>query len=262
MQSKNLKVLIDDNSFPDIKINGITFTKEFEEGIVGIIAGTDIIDLDKYKNLKVISRFGTGLDNIDLKEAKKRGIHVYNTPDAPTTAVAEFTIYLILAMNRYLTLNLKNKTVGIIGYGRIGSTVGRILESFGCKVQHYDPLCYPYTSVDINEILSSSDIITLHIPMNKDNEHFIDVDKVKLMKRKPLIINTCRKNIVDEVSIYEALKNKLISGFASDVNDEHIFKEFPNTIITPHIASNTIETRNVMVEVTIKNLMRGLYEVE
>lgn len=229
--------------------------------IVGIIAGTEEHNLNNYSNLKVISRYGVGLDNIDLEECKKRNILVYNTPYTPSNSVAELTILLILQLLRKDKHLLIGKTVGIIGCGNIGGAVHNLLNCFRVRSLIHD-IEYGKYSTPITNLLKESDIVTLHIPLTKDNYHFINREKIKHMKKNAYLINTSRKDIVDEFAVYDALNTGRIAGFASDVNKIGLFKNFKNAILTPHIGSDTIECREQMERETVNNLLEGLNEPE
>lgn len=248
-------------NFPIEKIDGLDLIHKYNEDIIGIIAGPNHLNMDKYKNLKVISRFGTGLDNIDLDKAKERNILVYNTPDMPTKAVSEFTLLLILTSMRKINDDLYNKKVGIIGYGRIGKRVSKILNGFGVETLYNDSL-YPETSCDLDYLLKNSDIITLHFPLNDNNYKYIDKEKMRRMKEGVIIVNTARGDIIDEDALINELKSGKVGYFASDVNRLEKFTDLDNIMITPHIATHTKHTGKIMAQECIKNLMRGLYEVE
>lgn len=257
----------------------------FAYDAVGLIAGTERLFEDVLKQLsklKVISRCGTGLDNIDLDVAARCGIKVFNTPDAPTQAVAELTVGLILACLRHIpetdllirkgpwrkiigTL-LQSKKVGIIGYGRIGRAVSRIVQAFGAQVIAYDIADIPETEgmrmVSFNEVLTEADIITLHIPMTPSKEPLITAENIGKMKKGAYLINTSRGQLVDESALYNALKSGRLSGAALDTFYEEPYKgplcELNNIVLTAHIGSYEKETRILMEKQAVKNLLKGL----
>jgi D-3-phosphoglycerate dehydrogenase len=251
----------------------------------GIIAGREIFDKEVFNvcpNLKVISRVGIGIDNIDLKEAKKRNIKILTTLDIPTDAVAELVIGQMINISRnisnyhkYRFKNdrimgkcLKDLTVGIIGFGRIGKRVCEFLQPFNCKRIYANDIfdynefrkngnenfwqdnIFSFESLD--KVLRESDIITLHIPLNPpNNENFFNKDLLKNMKRDAFLINTSRGKVVNEDDLYEFIKNEKIAGAALDVfvNEPYQgkLKNLTNKVFcTPHIGSYTFETRKEM----------------
>ncbi len=232
--------------------------------VQGIILDTRKINLDDYKNLKIISRIGIGLDNIDLMEYNERGIKVYTTPcEELTDAVAEHTIYLILGILRKRKENLVNKKVGVIGCGRIGSKVKRILgNGFGLSVNSSD--LYDNENYKDN-LLKASDIITIHV---SGNDEVVGSEEVKLMKKGSYIINTAREKCVNVRAVCNGLTSGKLNGFASDVNNNFFEKSefyyaslFPvadMVLLTDHIASQTKQAREVMEQMAIDNLKKGL----
>ncbi|MEN8229399.1 MAG: phosphoglycerate dehydrogenase [Bacteroidota bacterium] len=234
------------------------------------------------KKLKVISRCGSGLDSVDLAAAKDLGIQVFSTPDAPVIPVAELTVSFILSALRNLnTLDRKvrdhnwekyqggllhEKRVGIIGCGKIGTYVARILEAFGCELLGYDISVTNHVvcqMTDLNTLLKQSDIISLHLPINKANYHMIGQKAFDQMKQGVIIINTARGGLIDEDLLLKELESGKVKFAALDVFEDEPYggamlscKE--NTILTPHIASSAKEARKKMEEETVKNLVKGL----
>jgi len=253
---------------------------------VGIVAGTEKYDfniLKKLSSIKVISRCGSGMDNVDLEAASKLGIKVYNTPDAPTEAVAELTIGLLLSLLRKIPLMdrelrtgtwkkrmgnlLSGKQVGIIGYGRIGRKVAEFLKTMNAQVFFYDPfVSEEETSTGskegFQELLETSDIVTLHLSLAKKNRGLLGPQEFSQMKQGALLINCSRGGIVDENALYSALKEGKLSGAAVDVfeNEPYLgpLKDLDNVILTPHIGSYARETRIEMEMQAVKNLLDGL----
>lgn len=252
-----------------------------------VIAGTEPFNenvLKSTKCLKVISRIGVGLDNIDLKTASDKNILICNTPNAPTQAVAEHTITLILAICKNIVAynNLKKsgtslspipgqllsgRNIGIIGLGRIGHTVGKLLSAFGCEIGYYDPFIKDkeihngwinYSS--INELLEKSDIITLHMPPKDDNSPILDKKSFEHFKKGSILINTARSSLIDEKALLNAINKEIISGAGLDVYDSIIedqIQNYPQIILTPHVASNTKESREEMEREAIENLINA-----
>ena len=239
--------------------------------IVGMIAGVEPLTrnvIEKAENLRVISRCGAGLDSIDMAAANDFGITVLNTPDAPAVAVAELTIGLILDALRGISLQdralrekgwtrpmgglLGARTVGIIGFGHIGSHVARYAAGFGTKILAYDTFASQKTSdiaefVELDDLLSNADIISLHIPISADTHHLINRARLQQMKKGAILINTARGGLVDEQALYENLKSNHLAGAALDVYKEEPYTGFltklDNITLTAHIGSYAKETR-------------------
>jgi D-3-phosphoglycerate dehydrogenase / 2-oxoglutarate reductase len=230
--------------------------------------------LQKGRNLKLVARPGTGLDNIDVEFAKGRGIAVLNTPFALVEAVSEHVILLMLAMARNLVsadestkagrwkknelvgLQLKGKVLGIVGLGRIGRRIAEIAGAFGMKILAYDvipipsevlePLGARITSLD--ELFSASDFITLHVPLTAETNHMVGESKLSMMKPGSYLINTSRGGVIDEVALAKALTNGVIGGAALDVFESEPpsgpILGAPNAILTPHIGGQTSEAQS------------------
>lgn len=257
---------------------------------------TDKIDAEVMEaagpQLKIIANYAVGFDNIDLKEAKKRNIFVTNTPGVLTEAVAEHTIALIFAVakrlieadkfvregkykgwdpNLFIGQDLWNKTIGIIGLGRIGKWVGEVAyEGLSMKILYYDIVRDEEFEMrtdaqfkPMKEIFKEADIITIHVPLLPSTYHLIGEREFKLMKKNTIFINTSRGPVVDEKALVKALKNKWIFGAGIDVY-EHEPKLTPgltklnNIILTPHSASATSMARNKMAEIMAKNVIAAL----
>jgi len=256
----------------------------------GIIAGVEQITeevLRSLPKLKAISRCGVGLDNVDLEAAEKRGILISNTPNAPSQAVAELTIALILNLLRKVSLSdrrvrngqwkkemgqlISGKTVGIIGLGRIGKRVTELLKSFEVKILASEPnpdkkwvRKNKINLVSMDELLKESDIVTLHIPYTEQNRNLINSERLKIMKRGAILINTSRGGLIDEMALYQALKSGHLGGAALDVTEVEPYQgpltELDNVIITPHIGSYAVEARIQMETEAAMNLIRMLKE--
>lgn len=261
-------------------------TSQFCHGCVGIVAGTEVYDrdvLNRLPGLKVISRCGVGMDNIDLDVARKLGITIFNTPDAPTLAVAELTVGLILALLRRISLidrqmhaglwnkrmgrQLSGKEVGIVGFGRIGRKVAQLLKMLGADVSYFDPFVKgdeisAFTKVELKELLEKSDLITLHLSYSKENRHLIGKQEFSLMKQGACLVNCSRGGVVDEQALYSALKENKLAGAAIDVFEKEPYhgplKELDNVILTPHIGSFAEEARVKMEIQAVENLIKGL----
>lgn len=251
------------------------------KGTVGMIAGTETLDaatLEKLPTIRVISRCGAGLENIDLQAASQLGIKVFNTPDAPTLAVAELTVGLILSLLRnvcsmnnavrggvwekVMGANLAGKRVGIIGFGRIGRKVAQLLKGLGCELAYCDPAVddkmSAYKRMEMSEILEWSDIISIHAAVKN---RIIGVAQLRLMKKGAWLVNTSRGEAVDEEALYAALKDGHLSGAALDVFGKEPyngpFGKLNNIILTPHIGSYARESRIAMEMQAVANLLKG-----
>jgi len=258
---------------------------ELASEVDGIIAGTEYIDktvLEKLPKLKVISRCGVGMDNIDLDTAAELGVKVYNTADAPTLAVAELTVGLMLALLRRITLSdhglrnsiwnkhmgslLSGKNVGIIGFGRIGKKVAELLLPFRVNIAYYDiapqDVKFPCQLRPLEELLSWADIITLHCSTSHGAKTIIGKEELKQMKKGAYLINTSRGGLVDEEALYLSLKEGHLSAAALDVYEKEPYtgplRELENIILTPHVGSYAKESRIEMEMQAVRNLLEGL----
>jgi D-3-phosphoglycerate dehydrogenase len=229
--------------------------------------------LDAAHNLKVIGRAGIGLDNVDMPAASKRGIVVMNTPEGNTITAAEHTIAMIMSLSRNIpqgTASLKqgkwekkkfqgqevfNKTLGVIGVGRIGRLVAEMAKGMKMKVVVYDPYIKPDTieqldlePVSFDELLQRSDYITIHTPSTDETINMINNKTIARMKRGAMLVNCARGNIVNQDDLYEALKTGHLAGAALDVFSEEPpgkikLMTLPNFICTPHLAASTKEAQ-------------------
>jgi D-3-phosphoglycerate dehydrogenase len=257
---------------------------EFAKEAVGIVAGTEFITKDTLKklpNLKVISRCGTGMDNIDLETARSLNIKVFNTPDAPTLAVAELTLGLILALLRKInTVDrdirsskwekrmgnlLSGKKVGIVGFGRIGRKVAELLATFKCDIAYADPFIEDnllgFNKLSKEDLLKWADIVSLHVSAK---EIILGEKELNLMNKGSWLINVSRGGVVDEKALYKFLKDGWIYGAALDVFEKEPYngplKELDNIILTSHIGSYAKEVRIKMEKEAVENLLKGLKE--
>ncbi len=253
----------------------------------GVIAGLGKYTLNVMKNLsklKVISRVGTGLDNVDLEAAEKLKISVFNTPQAPVEPVSEFTVGLLLSLVRNIpymdnalkrgqwkrasgTL-LKDKVIGIIGLGRIGKRTAALLKAFECRqILAYD-ICYDKNwikknnyikCVEFKKLLNESDIILIHAA---GNTCMIGENEINSMKKGVFIVNTSRGSMIDENALCKALKAKAVAGVAIDTFDKEPYNgeltAIESAVLTPHVASNTFTTRTQMEMEASKNVIKAL----
>ncbi len=227
--------------------------------------------------LKLICCLSTGYNVVDIATAKELGIPVCNVPDYATEAVAQFTFGLILELCHRMGLHsdgvhqgkwtacpnfcywetpqaeLFGKTIGIIGYGRIGGAVGRIAEAFGMKVLSYSR---SHQTVSMDELLANSDIVTLHCPLFPETEGLINADSIAKMKDGALLINTSRGPVIDEAAVAAALRSGKLGGAAMDVVSKEPIEAdnpllgTPNCIITPHMAWASKQARQRILDCT------------
>ena len=252
---------------------------------IGLIAGLEPLTknvLQVAKSLKVIARVGTGLDSVDLATAKQLGITVLNTPDAPTKAVAELTLAHILGLLRHVSQAdrqvrvgvwkglmgslLETKTVGIVGFGRIGKRVATLLSAFGASVIISDAQVAQsdYPNVELDELCIKSDILSLHLPYNESTHHIINENNLNLMKKGSYIVNISRGGLVDETALLAALKSGHLVGAALDCFEQEPYegelRNLETVQITAHMGSYARETRDLMEQEASQLLVDALHE--
>ena len=258
--------------------------------IDAVIVGVDELTarvIEIADRLKVISKHGVGVDNIDVEAASKKGILVTTTPGTNANAVADFTFALILSLSRSICKaehslkcggwgriighDIWGKILGVVGTGRIGRAVINRARGFNMRVLAYDialdkklasQLKVEYVSLEI--LLASSDFVTLHIPLTEKTRNMLGEKEISLMKPSAYLINTARGEILDEDALYSALREKKIAGSAIDVYEEEPppadsrLLKLDNLITTPHIAAYTYEALREMGIMTAKNVLRVL----
>lgn len=243
----------------------------------------DIIEAGK--NLKIIARAGTGLDNVDVEKAKEKGIKVINTPGANGISIAELAIGLMISCARHIakgTMDLKNgewtkkqlkghelykRTVGIIGFGNIGREVAKRLLAFDMRVLAYDPFVKETDMnveiVDLDTIFKESDFITIHVPLTNETKHLVSKDAFEKMKDGVILINAARGGVVDEEALYNALVSGKVYAAGLDVfeveppTDELRKKllELPNVVATPHIGASTVEAQLRVGQIIVDKIL-------
>ncbi len=253
--------------------------------VVGMVAGVEPLTrrvLAGAKGLKFVSRCGIGLDSVDLIAAKDCGIEVTNTPDAPSIAVAELTLGLILDLLRQISQAdrqvragkwkalmgglLAARTVGIVGYGRIGRRVAKLVQAFGAKVLATDAAAVAPDGVaeicSLEYLLAQADVITLHVPSQKTGGHFMDAQRIAAMKPGALLVNTARGGLIDEAALVQALQNGHLAGAALDTFETEPYAGplagLPQTVLTAHMGSYAAEARGIMEREAADNLVQGL----
>jgi len=252
-----------------------------------LIAGTEKITEEVFKNapnLKLISRVGIGLDGIDFDLCRKYGVRVAYTPDAPTMAVAELCVGMMMDLARNITTtnnNLKNdatwqrhmgtllygKTIGIFGMGRIGKSLVHLLAAFNVKFLVHDIVpdlafgrLYNIEFVNKEKLLKKSDIVSINVPLKSDTINFIGSKELSMMQSHAMLINTARGGIVNEQELYEALRNGIIASAAVDVFEEEPYtgklRELENCILTCHMGASTIDSRTDMEVQALEEAIR------
>jgi D-3-phosphoglycerate dehydrogenase len=255
----------------------------------GVIAGLDEFGekvLKSSNRLKVISRYGVGIDNIDIEAAKRLGIFVINTPDVNTQAVADLTFGLILSVSRkipqshqstrkgrwerFIGREVYGKRLGIIGLGRIGKAVANRAKGFEMEIIAYDVQrdesfaeTLEIKFLPLDDLLMEADFVTLHCGLNPQTKGLIGPRELGLIKETAYLINTARGELVDERALYEALKEGKIAGAGLDVYEQEPPFESPllsleNVVTTGHIAAYTDETIKEMALASVKNLLSAL----
>ena len=244
----------------------ISYIQDSDKIIIGLEQVTKSV-LDACPNLKVISKYGVGLDNIDLEEVKRRGIKLGWKGGINKRSVSEMTLSLILNLMRKVHEGitevksggwgqikgnlLSNKTVGILGFGNIGRDLAILLKPFGCNILAYDLIeldvkSIDYKQVTLDEIMQSSDVISIHLPFTESTKDLIDLAKLSLMKETSILVNLSRGGIVVENDLKKALQNNIISGAAMDVfkseppNDADLIA-LKNFLATPHMGGVSVE---------------------
>lgn len=241
--------------------------------------------------LKIVANYAVGFDNFNLPALSSYNVVGTNTPEVLTEAVAEHTFALIMAVTRriveahslaltqsqgfgpevLLGMELKGKTLGVLGLGRIGSRVAEMGKCIGMNIIYYDVRQNPDFEAKVgasfkatpDELLEEADVVSVHVPLLPITRHMINVDTLKLMKETTYLINTSRGPVIDEAALVEALRNKTIAGAGLDVfeNEPKLapgLESLPNVVLTPHIASATVESRSAMGELAAKNIIAVL----
>jgi glyoxylate reductase len=250
------------------------------EALVAVVVRVGDAELDLFPDLRLVANYGVGYDTVDLAACRERGVAVTHTPGVLDAAVADMTLALILACRRHLVesdrfvraqrwrrswarpellgRDLAGSTLGLVGMGRIGSEVARRAEAFGMRVTHHRRS----DGIPLDELLRSSDVVSLHVPLSAETRGQLSRERLALIQDGATLINTARGAIVDE----EALVDELVSGrisagldvFADEPRVPERLLGLPNVVLTPHIASATVETRAAMTRVLVDNVLAFL----
>lgn len=262
------------------------------DAIISMLTDTfDKETISQLPNCKIIANYAVGYNNIDIEYAKEKGIIVTNTPDVLTEATAETAVSLILACAKmipkvdkfmrdgkfkgwdptiFLGTEIKNKTIGIIGAGRIGFETAKRMKVFGTKIIYYNRSKKENfekelnaKKVQLNKLLKTSDIISIHLPLNSDTYHLLNNENLNLLKPTAIIVNTARGEVIDEKHLIKMLQKKKIFSAGLDVYENEsevnskLFK-LDNAVLLPHLGSATVETRNEIAKLAAKNIINVL----
>ena len=255
-----------------------------------VVAALDKIDkdvIDAGSDLKVVSNVAVGYNNLDVPYARSKGIILTNTPDVLTESTANMAITLILAVTRRIVegdrlvrrgdwkgfsldfmigSEIRDRQLGVVGLGRIGQAVAEKASQFGMKIAYYNPserAVAGYERMSLDQLLATSDVISLHVPLSLQTRHLIDRTALSRMKRSAYLINTSRGPVVDEDGLAWALREGIIKGAGLDVYEDEPrvhpgLLELQNVVLVPHMASATSETRAAMYDLVARNVVSVL----
>lgn len=263
-------------------------------GVDGWIAGLDFIDkdvIDAADKLKIIARYGVGLDRVDLTAAKEKGIIVTNTPGANATSVAELTIGLMITLARRIPfavaqtrlgewprikgVSLSGKTVGLLGLGAIGRQVAQMLGGFQCRIIGFDPALttdeaaqWDVELLQRDQVIQQADFLSLHLPSIPETENMINADVFAMMKEGSFLINTARIELIDEDALVNALNSGKVAGAALDTfrqeppDPDHPLLKLNQVIVTPHTGAHTDSSTNLMGHMALQSCLQALRNQE
>jgi glyoxylate reductase len=241
-----------------------------------LVARVDAELLDRAPRLRVVANVAVGVDNVDVAAAAARGVTVTNTPDVLTDATADLAMGLLIAAARRMSeaerwlregrferwgyrdfwgMGLGGKTLGVLGYGRIGRAVGARASAFGMVVRG---LTSRATPEEVDALMAESDAVSVHVPLSDATRHLVDRRRLALMRETAILVNTARGPVVDEAALAEALMARRIAGAGLDVFEEEplvhpLLLDAPNAVLMPHIGSATREARTGMAELAARN---------
>ena len=255
-----------------------------------VVAALDKIDkdvIDAGSDIRIIANVAVGYNNLDVAYARSKGIVLTNTPDVLTEATANMAMTLILAVTRRIVegdrivrrgewkgfsldfmigSDIRDRQLGIIGLGRIGRSVAEKARQFGMRIAYHNPSARSvagYESMSFDQLLATSDVISIHVPLSADTRHLIDRTALSRMKRSAYLINTSRGPVVDEDALAWALREGIIKGAGLDVYEEEPrihpgLLALENVVLVPHMASATAETRAAMYDLVARNVISVL----
>jgi glyoxylate reductase len=255
-----------------------------------VVAALDKIDkdvIDAGSDLRIIANVAVGYNNLDVSYARSKGIVLTNTPDVLTEATANMAMTLMLAVTRRIVegdrivrrgewkgfsldfmigSDIRDRQLGIIGLGRIGRSVAEKARQFGMRIAYHNPSARSvagYESMSFDQLLATSDVISIHVPLSADTRHLIDRTALSRMKRSAYLINTSRGPVVDEDALAWALREGIIKGAGLDVYEDEPkihpgLLALENVVLVPHMASATAETRAAMYDLVARNVISVL----
>jgi len=258
---------------------------EGAEVVINIRSSTRFTDsvFERSPQLRLLSLWGTGTDNVDLAAAARHGVTVTNTPGVSATSIAEHSLALMLAVARGIPrldaqtragawprgqmTQMHGKTLGVIGLGAIGRKFARLGEAIGMRViawtMHPDP-ALGFTLVELDDLLRSSDVVSLHLRLSDQTRGFLGARELAMTKPGAILINTARGPIVDEAALLDALRSKRLAGAGLDVYETeplpagHAIGELPNVVLTPHSAGVTVEALEAGLQMALDNMRNFL----
>ena len=273
------------------EVTNISDSKTKTEELISNIVDTDIVVirsstkinkdiLQKANKLKIIARCGVGIDNIDIEEATNKEIYVTNSPNANIISVAELTIGLIISAarnihtsnnslkdknwdrNKFLGTELYKKQLGLIGFGKAAREVAKRLTVFGMEIVFYDPYVEASedeaNKVELDELLKTSDVISIHVVKNEETKNMINDEKLNLIKKGGILVNTSRGGIVDEVALFQRSSDHVISAgldvFSKEPPDINKTFSTSNIVTTPHLGASTQEAQLRAGLETVQNI--------
>lgn len=285
-------VVVNEEDRPPSRSELLALVRDADGLLCLITEHVDAEVLDAAPRLRVVSNYAVGINNVDVAAATRRGVLVANTPGVLTEATADFTWALILATCRRLAegeqlirsgswrgwapaqllgADVHGRTLGIIGWGRIGQAVARRAVGFRMPVLYHTrrtvDSAVDWTGVarqaPLEDLLRQADVVSIHVPYLADTHHLIDAARLRQMKRTAFLINTARGSIVDEVALVEALRSGVIAGAGLDVFEHEPalapgLIELPNVVLAPHLGSATVEARTAMADLAVENLLAAL----
>jgi len=268
------------DELPEVAVLDVWPPPERLPGVQALIAAVTRIgaeELDLLPDLRLVANYGVGYDSVDVAACRERGVSVTNTPGVLDAAVADLTLALILACRRHLATSdrfvregrwrrgwarpellghdLAGSTLGVVGMGRIGSQVARRAEAFGMRVTHHGRS----DGLPLDELLRTADVVSLHVPLTPETNGVIARERLALLGDGATLVNTARGAIVDEKALVDELVSGRISAgldvFADEPHVPERLLGLPNVVLTPHIASATVETRAAMTRVLVDNVL-------
>ncbi len=285
-----LSALADESRFEIVVASGEELRAALPGADALVVRSATKVDealLDEAATLRVVARAGVGVDNIDLPAATRRGVAVFNTPSASTLAAAELTVALILAAVRNVAgadrslregrwdraafqgAELAGRKLGLVGAGRIGREVAARCRAFGMTVLACDPYLDESDDIELcalERVLTESDVVSVHVPLNDETHHLIDADRLAMMRPGSYLVNVSRGGIIDESALVGALESGQLAGAALDVFETEPLSasspllQAPNLVLTPHLGASTSEAQARVAEEVAESVYKALVD--